>query len=241
MSKLQLPTTTLLIADCVNANRAIKVLEHCKSLADFGAVKLLTHIPIDYLHRVKIRPLNSLIAYSIFMLTKAHEYVDTQHCLIVQRDGWILNPQSFNPEWLKLDFIGPIFVQYDKVGSGGFSLRSKKLMQATAERTPKWDWTQKQALEIQSTLDYYEDGVICLSGKFSDFKIASLEQAAMWAQGGNRNPKYYRSNSFGYHGTWQNINHQTGFIHPVCEHEKLDCQCNTEHVNFLEKMSENGL
>lgn len=233
MSKLQLPSVTLMCIDCVNANRAVKVLERCKEKADFGAVKLLTHIPIQYEHKVKIPPLNSLIAYSIFMLTKVHEFIDTDHVLIVQRDGWILNPESFNPEWLKLDFIGPIFVQYDKVGSGGFSLRKKKLMVDVAESMPSWNYSNKQALEIQDTLGYYEDGVICLSNRLSDLKIAPLEEAAMFAQGGNRNPEYYVEKPFGFHGLWQNINHETGFVYPVCEHDKLDCTCNADHANFL--------
>lgn len=233
MSKLQLPTTTLVCIDCVNANRAVKVLERCKAVADFGAVKLLTHIPIQYEHKVKIIPLNTLVAYSIFVLTRLHEYIDTPNLLIVQRDGWILNPDSFNPAWLQLDFIGPIFVQYDKVGSGGFSLRSRRLMQETAKIVPEWDGTQKHADEIQETLGYYEDGVICLSHRLSEMKIAGLEQAADFAMGGNRNPEFYRPHPFGYHGNWSNINHETGFVFPVCEHEKLDCDCNRDHVKFL--------
>lgn len=238
MIKLQLPSVTLLIVDCVNANRAIRVVEHCKSLCDFGAVKFLTSIPVNYEHKVKIKPLNSLVAYSIFMLTKVHQYIETEHFLVVQRDGWVLNPQSFNPEWLELDYIAPLFVQYDFVGSGGFSLRSKKLMQNVAGNTPEWDWTQKQADEIQSEMGYYEDGVICLSGKFSSFKFATKEQASSFAQGGNRNAVYYRNKPFGFHGTWQNINHQTGEVSPVCSHEKLDCQCNADHVNHLQQIAE---
>ena len=236
--KLQLPTVCLIIVDCVNANRAIRVLEHCKSLADFGSVKLLTNIPVQYEHRVKIIPLNSLVAYSIFCLTKLSDYIDQDHVLIVQADGWILNPQSFKQEWLELDWISPLYVQYDKCGSGGFSLRSKKLMDNVKSNMPEWNGTQKQADEIQSGLGYYEDGVICLSGLFSQFKFATLEQAADFAQGGNRNPQYYREYPFGYHGTWQNINHATGQVSPVCEHEKLDCNCNIDHVNHLQKIAE---
>lgn len=210
--KLSLPSVTLMAIDCIDANRAINVLEHCKKMADFGAVKLLTHIPVQYQHRVRIKPLNSLIAYSIFMLTKVHEFIETDHVLIVQRDGWILNPESFNPAWLDLDFIGPIFVQYDKVGSGGFSLRSKRLMQNVAYNTPEWNWTQKQAEEIQETRGYYEDGVICLSNLYSKFKIANIEQSAQFAQGGNRNPQYFRDRPFGFHRTWQQINFETGVV-----------------------------
>ena len=233
--KLQLPTVTLMIIDCLNVTRAINVLEHCKSKADFGAVKLLSHIPTDYEHRERIKPLNSLIAYSIFMLTKVHSFIETDHVLIVQRDGWILNPESFNPAWLQLDYIGPIFVQYDHVGSGGFSLRSKKLMQNVASNTPEWNWTQKQAEEIQEQQQYYEDGVICLSKRFSQFKIASLEEAGKFAAGGNRNRKYFVEKPFGYHGVWHNIDHSTGKVFPLCEHEEGNCECTLDHVNYLQQ------
>lgn len=233
--KLQLPNTTLCIVDCINANRATKVIEICKKHCDFGAIKLLTHIPIQNEYKVKIIPLNSLVAYSIFVLTRLHKYIDTEKILIVQRDGWILNPQSWDDRWNIYDFIGPLFVQYDKTGSGGFSFRSTKMMQAMSETMVEWDGTQKHADEIQKTLSYYEDGEICLTDFGKRFNIAPLEVAANFAMGGNRNPDYYRPHPFGYHGNWSNIDHSTGFVSPVCEHEKLDCQCNADHVKFLQE------
>lgn len=210
--KLQLPTVTLICIDCLNANRAIKVLERCKQKADFGAVKLLTSIPVEYEHRVKIMPINSLIAYSIFMLTRFHEYIDTPHMLIVQRDGWILNPEAWDEKWLELDYIGPLFVQYDRVGSGGFSLRSKRLMDYMATVTPKWDGSEADAQRIQKGLSYYEDGCICLGPHAKNFKIGSLGQAANFGQGGNRNPLYFREKPFGWHRTWQDIDFNTGIV-----------------------------
>jgi len=184
----------------------------CKSLCDFGDVKLLTSIPVEYEHRVKIMPLNSLVAYSVFMLTRFNQYIDTSHCLIVQCDGWILNPQSFDPIWLENDYTGPLYMQYDHCGSGGFSLRSKRIMDHAAAITPQWDGTQQDADRIQAGLGYYEDGILSLSGKFKKFKIASLEQAANFGQGGNRNPKYFRERPFGWHRTWQIIDFKTGIV-----------------------------
>lgn len=210
--KLQLPSVTLMCIDCINSVRAQKVIEICKSKVDFGAVKLLTSISTDYRHTIKIMPLNSLIAYSIFMLTGVHEYIETDHVLIVQRDGWILNPEMFNYDWLDLDYIGPLFVQYDKVGSGGFSLRSKKLMKYVAEKIPVWDGSQLHAEAIQRDIGYYEDGVICLSDIARNCKIASNSHAADFAQGGNRNPKYLREKPFGFHRTWQEIDFNTGIV-----------------------------
>lgn len=212
MSKLQLPTVTLICVDCINPDKAIKVLNHCKKMVDFGDVKLLTSVPIEYEHCVRIQPLTSLIQYSVFMLTEFHKYIDTEMCLIIQCDGWILNPQSFDMEWLNLDYIGGLYMQYDKVGSGGFSLRSKKIMEYAAQITPKWDGSQKQAEEITKWYGYYEDGAISLSGKFNQFKIATLEQAANFAMGGNRNPLYFREYPFGFHRNFSVINFKTGHV-----------------------------
>jgi hypothetical protein len=210
--RLQLPTTTLVCVDCLDSKRAIRVLEHCKSMVDFADVKLLSSIPSDYEHRVRIMPLNSLIAYSIFMLTRFHEYIDTPNVLIVQRDGWILNPESFDPNWLDLDFIGPIYMQNDRVGSGGFSLRSKRIMQEVSKTMPAWDGTQRSAEMIQKNLPMYEDGQLSLTEFSKGFKIASLEQAADFAQGGNRNPQYFRTKPFGFHRTFQDIDFNMGLV-----------------------------
>lgn len=212
MTKLSLPSVTLMCIDCVCAERAMKVLEICKSKVEFGAVKLLTSLPCEYQHRIEIMPLNSLIAYSIFMLTKVHEHIDTEHVLIVQRDGWILNPQSWDPHWLELDYIGPLFIQYDKVGSGGFSLRSKRIMKYIANDLPDWNGTQSQAEDMQKRLTMYEDGIISMGDYRRMFRIASVEHAANFAQGGNRNPKYFRERPFGFHRTWQDIDFKTGIV-----------------------------
>lgn len=210
--KLKLPTVTLICVDCVNPELSLKVLDICKSKADFGAVKLLTHLPIESEHRVEITPLTTLVMYSVFCLTKLHEYIDTPNVLIVQADGFILNPESFNPEWLDLDYVAPLFIQYDVVGSGGFSLRSKRIMEYASHIFPNWDKSETHANKLQKGFGYYEDGVLCMNPKFKHFKFATKEQAADFGQGGNKNPEYFREKPFGFHRTWQQIDFRTGMI-----------------------------
>lgn len=210
--KLQLPEVTCIIIDCLNTGRAIKVLEHCKTMCDFGATKFLTSIPTDYPDAVKIKPLNSLIAYSIFMLKEVYKYIETSHLLVIQRDGWILNPQSWDESWLDLDYIGGLFMQMDRCGSGGFSLRSKKIMQDISATMPQWDGTQKGAERIQSGLNFYEDGELSLSQFGKGYKIGTMEQAANFSQAGNRNPLYFRGKPFGWHRTWQVIRFNSGIV-----------------------------
>jgi hypothetical protein len=100
--------------------------------------------------------------YSEFMLKGLNACIDTNFMISVQGDGFIINPQLWTDEFLEYDYIGAPFSydlhfgpnshQYlgasakwihesvrkkkkedvNLVGNGGFSLRSKKLLQETA-------------------------------------------------------------------------------------------------------------
>lgn len=209
---ISLSQVTLLTADDVNPTLAREVLNICQRGIRFGAVKLLTSHEVD--GAIKIPPLTSLTDYSVFMLTRAIDYVSTPYCLTVQRDGFILNPDKWNNEWLRLDYVAPIFMQYDHVGSGGFSLRSRNMMGYIADRWDRWDGTHDHANRIQSTMGYYEDGVISFrySTPRHGFKFATLQQACEFGQGGSRNNDYLRDRPFGFHRTWQKINFNTGEV-----------------------------
>lgn len=235
--KLQLPDVTIIIADGLNAHRAQKVLDHCTSLCDFGAVKLLTHLPIDSPYRVEIMPLKSLVAYSIWCLTEMHKHFDTSHVLIVQRDGWILNPLSWNNDWLNYDYVAPLFVQHDDVGSGGFSMRSKAIMEASAKFIGDWDGTEEHAKFLQSEkARSYEDGVLSLTMNDGTWKYLPKEEAGKFCAGGNPNPEYYHAYPFGFHGDKQEINHETGFVSPICIHKGENCNCRIWHQQRLMEM-----
>lgn len=213
---IDFPSTTLFIADCLNVERAIKVVERCKRLCNFASIKLLTSLPTDYEHKVEIMPLNSLVAYSIFMLTKSHEYVDTPHCLVVQRDGWILNPQSWDNRWLQYDYAGALFNQYDLMGVGGFSFRSKALMKSVSEKYPAWDGSEEDAQRIQKIVGIYEDGAIAITLRKTlqreGFTFMPIGEAGKFCGGGNPNVAYYHPYPFGFHGAWRRFDQETGLL-----------------------------
>ncbi len=163
------------------------------------------------------------------MLKRAHLYVDTPHFLVVQHDGYIINADSWNPEWLKYDYIGPLFIQeYSPpvVGTGGFSLRSKRLQEYVNENfaMPDWDGSDLDAQKVQNKIGSYEDGVIAMRMKneliSNGFKFAPVSEAIKFAQGGYphtgslkpSNLDYYVERPFGFHGGWSNINKETGFV-----------------------------
>ena len=118
---------TVLIVDCVDYDRAKLALDHCSY---FGKPVLLSHF------NGTIPKISSKQEYSNFMIKEVANYFDTEHVLIIQWDGWILNPDKWEDEFLNYDYIGApwpvellgtgVCPEYT-VGNGGFSLRSKAL------------------------------------------------------------------------------------------------------------------
>jgi hypothetical protein len=217
--RLQLSDTTLIAVDCVDLNRIIPVIDRCKTLCDFADVKLLTNIKTEYKHKVAIQPLTSLVHYSIFCLKELYKYVDTAHLLIVQHDGWILNPRKWNNDWLKYDYMGAIFNQEDVMGAGGFSFRSKALMEAVSKKYPDFDGSEEHAQKLQAGIAYYEDGEIAIHQRkpleAEGFLFPSLTEAAQFCQGGNPSQHLFRTQPFGFHRPHRKVDIINGSIDPV--------------------------
>jgi hypothetical protein len=90
---------------------------------------------VDSENIIKIRPIKSIEEYSYFIIKEAYKYVNTKYVLIIQCDGFILNPSGWRNDFLMYDYIGSPWWHYKddcNVGNGGFSLRSRRLMEAVA-------------------------------------------------------------------------------------------------------------
>ena len=99
-----------------------------KSAVKPAETKPLTHIEVR-----AIAPLASREAYSRFVLKSLLEHVETPHVLLIQWDGYVVNPAAFEPAFLECDYIGAKWFWFNdgmRVGNGGFSLRSRKLLAA---------------------------------------------------------------------------------------------------------------
>lgn len=131
-NKLHLSNVSLICVDCANIDRAIKSMETCLYYVYFDSVKLLTSIQTNYQHAVKTHHIGSKIEYTHFMIKELWEYIDTDYCLIVQHDGYILNPDAWDNNWYNYDYIGGNDYWTGSGaegtgGNGGFSFRSKRL------------------------------------------------------------------------------------------------------------------
>lgn len=128
---LDLNNVTLLGVDCVDIERLIFAAEVSQKHINFKEVKLLTHLDSNYPNIVKIDAITSVEDYSEFMITQLDKYVETDYVLIIQYDGFVLNPEAWTDTFFNYDYIGaPTFWG---MGNGGFSFRSKKLLKKLAK------------------------------------------------------------------------------------------------------------
>lgn len=132
---IELPDITVIIADTKNYGRAAYAI--VKTLEQIKPAKTIWLTDIDYNHPgvevIKILPIRSKAEYSKIIVKDLYKYITTSHCLVIQHDGYVINGDSWNQEFLNYDYIGAPWLYPDEdrnVGNGGFSLRSKALQSA---------------------------------------------------------------------------------------------------------------
>ena len=202
--KIVLPSVELICVDGrvePEAQEAsVRAINRSIEFVEFSSVKLFSpREPSDTrrIQWVPIAEMNKVEDYSRFVLKSLHEHVTTEHALIIQWDGYVINPQKWENEFLKYDYIGAPWPdewaqsRINRVGNGGFSLRSRKLMSEVAK------------LGIPEERIRLEDNLICLTSynllTADGFKFAPPEIAARFSW---ENPirEIEPNQSFGFHG-----------------------------------------
>ncbi|TSC70641.1 MAG: hypothetical protein CEO12_221 [Parcubacteria group bacterium Gr01-1014_46] len=130
-TKKHLPNVTLITFDCVNLKQTLAAADICEREFSFGAVKVLSSIPSDDPRVVPVPELlNNWQKYSEFYIREFAKHVDTEYALCFHPDSFIANPSAWEDDFLKYDYLGSPWYQFGgvKVGGGGFSVRSKRLL-----------------------------------------------------------------------------------------------------------------
>lgn len=131
--KLNLNKVTCVLVDGVDPTLSARVLMHCASICDFKDCLLISFEDPKTFYDKRLIKINKLsyAQYNKFIIKQLNEYIDSDFCLIVQTDGFILNPKSWDDVFYDYDYIGAPWLGHpsdDLVGNGGFSLRSKKFL-----------------------------------------------------------------------------------------------------------------
>ena len=194
---LDLPDVTLCCVDTRSVPQAFYALRQCMAHARFGRVLFLGPQPesrhgeppegIDW---VTIPALTGIQDYNRIVLKDLAAHIHTSHVLIVQWDGFITHPDLWRADFLSVDYIGPPWYHGGHpgmVGNGGFSLRSKHLLNALASLN-----------DLDTTEP--EDMVICVQRRAELEREHGIRFAPLaMAQDFGCEYGTYRA-SFGFHG-----------------------------------------
>lgn len=198
MNKLRLPTVTLVAVTSVNLEATCAALARCLQQVEFADCLLLTHeegvgsrLPIG-VRLVTVEPIRSAADYSEFLLRRLADYVRTDHVLVIQWDGFILDAGAWDDRFLDFDFIGASWPQFrddHQVGNGGFSLRSRRLLLACQDRNFR--------------TGHPEDVAICRTNRHfleqrHGIRFADLGTARHFSY----EREYRKGTTFGFHGVF---------------------------------------
>lgn len=185
---------TVVCVDTVSPASGFRALQRTAELLPWARRLFITsHFSDLQDERVSFRQIGAFRdvgEYSNFILMNLVDYIDTTHLLLVQWDGFAVNAEKWDDEFLRYDYIGAPWPQFNapqNVGNGGFSLRSRRLMEAL--RDPRL------------TLHDPEDVCICLTNRAvleerHGLRFAPADIAASFAY--ERGP--VPGPTFGFHG-----------------------------------------
>lgn len=132
-----LPTVTVVCIDTVNHGKAMEAIH--KTLKHIKPAEVLFFSDVLYLDDawrcIVIDRIKSTDDYSHFVVKELNQFITTKHLLIIQHDGYVIDGNAWNDDFLQYDYVGAPWLYKDgrNVGNGGFSLRSKRLHKALAE------------------------------------------------------------------------------------------------------------
>jgi len=197
-----------------------------KRAARFAVERTLRELPIrdclvvsdgcfvEGARHVAIAPLRGLPGYNALMLDQLAEHLTCDAYLVVQWDGFVIDGRRWQREFLEHDYIGaPWLHRGGAVGAGGFSLRSRRLIEAVRDL---------RRLGATRDVDTAEDVQICVRyGAALDavgMRIAPSDVAARFAFERTSDaasvPQSDTPLTFGFHGVFN-------FPLVLCEHEIL--------------------
>ena len=228
MKKLDTVTLISIVGKEDLIDPTLKALRHSTKQLEFAEIKILcSRHPADLSHNivsVEIPKLD-LEGYSRFCIDDLYKYVDTKHCLLIQWDGFVINPELWEHSFLAYDYIGAPWGAgseqgrwRNRIGNGGFSLRSQKFLQAAAEleydTDAKYhDYTDSPHSERQVPLHEPtpEDWFVCVHNydhmvhrniKFPDIYTASRFSVEWWGREKIDPQDISTYKSLGFHGAF---------------------------------------
>lgn len=134
-TRVRAARTTLCVVDTQTHALAARAMRLSLAAMDFADALFISDSRTDTggARHVAIAPLAGRAAYSRFVIKDLLRHIETEHVLLIQWDGYVINPEAWRDDFLDHDYIGARWGFHKDahcVGNGGFSLRSRGLLEA---------------------------------------------------------------------------------------------------------------
>jgi hypothetical protein len=217
--KITIPEVTLVCVAGVQIKKAIYALWRSSRKIHFSEIKLITSQEISYkpdwlsIEMTINNPLSSLDQYNHYCIYTLHNHINSTHALIIQADGYVIDADKWNTNFLNFDYIGaPWKIRSDayvdpygnhqRVGNGGFSLRSLKLLQIPLTKKIEWNVNKGSFYKHMNAGEQAEDGIICVHNRHiyeeEGCNFAPLEIALNFSRE-QKIPENSKHKTFGFH------------------------------------------
>lgn len=205
---VKIPSIALVAVASTKVPETIEAMRKCQAQFSFTKSILCTHEDIapEGIEIVKTEKLD-YEGYNRFVAMELWKHVDADYVILCQNDGYILNGQKWESRWLEYDYIGAPWPipeddktyrtpsgQLVRVGNGGFTLRSRKLLRAPS--------ILGLTFTDNGTGFPHEDGFLCVHNRDelekNGIKFAPLEIALKFSRE-LPVPERTDNDTFGFH------------------------------------------
>ena len=157
-------------------------VRQCIEKVDFGEVIFQSAFDsnVTGVGYKKIKPM-VIGEYSKLISGNLTEHIKTQFALVVQHDGFVLNANNWDNNFLNYDYIGAPWLTEatqrpdSRVGNGGFSLRSKKLLDVctgiNASGGDDRNRNTPRSADRSNSIDHFNDQVFDGKSRIIDLVI----------------------------------------------------------------------
>jgi hypothetical protein len=214
---IELPNVTLVCIASIKIPQSIFALQKSMHGINYGNVKFITHEDLPNLPEgiefSKCHEIKSIDDYSYYCIYNLSQHIDTDYCLLIQHDGFVINPDKWDNDWFNYDYIGALWMKTPtayidpwgkghRVGNGGFSFRSKKLLDVPKRAYVHFDVNWGDFYKHMDAGSTAEDGNICVHNRHIyealGCKFAPVEVAARFSHERSL-PETQGIKPFGFH------------------------------------------
>jgi len=183
---LELPSVTLICVATKDVDKArIAIEQSCKNIS-YGFVKLLSDVQpvgfpsINNSGWCGIEPFETIDDWNKFIFYELHQYVNTEFCMLIHPDGFVISPESWCKEFLDYDYIGApwpkpfttISGEEVRVGNS-VGIRSKRLLELPSKLNLEWKSFDGMTNEDTAICVHYRQHFLDAGMTYAPIEIAA--------------------------------------------------------------------